>query len=394
MNNDDPVLDAAAAAAAAGGLPPAPQDLNIPGPGNGNNAGGANHQVAAVDVVTLKSHFKIPEYSGLAKGTTFTGATGPRTEMLSIQSFIQQVTTIKGAAKWDDAVTAQYVKLSFLPETPIHDFALNNKDKDFMNTWTLMAPTLLKEFATFVSVSDKVTIFKQFKQKPNELAKAYLYRITREYNRFIEDLDTMMTAQGQPWHQEDDASKQARKKIVAFVTDFHLMNFFAFGLRPTTLEDVTRSGKTELSDMLNEATKSEQAQQQSIRRTTVAEVAAQEAPSSVPDARAAEAPLIHEDLIISAIRKFAQKKQGNRNTSKDKSVSCFYCGIARHKANECRKRMKDRASGIWRQKITDTPTSKADWEKTLKTSNSTARVSTIAADHSAEQEYYDFFAKN
>ena len=99
---------------------------NMPQPGAAGGpaaaGGGAPQQpanVAAVDVLTLKSHFKIPEYSGLAKGTTFTGATGNRTEMLSVQSFIQQVTTIQGAAKWDDEVTAQYVKLSFLPETPV-----------------------------------------------------------------------------------------------------------------------------------------------------------------------------------------------------------------------------------------------------------------------------------
>ena len=354
---------------------------------------------AAVDVVTLKSHFKIPEYSGLAKGTTFTGATGNRTEMLSVQSFIQQVTTIQGAAKWDDEVTAQYVKLSFLPETPIHDFALNNKDQAFMTRWSLLAPTLLKEFATFVSVSDKVQIFRQFKQKPTELARAYLYRITREYNRFIEDLDTMMTASGQPWHNETQPQDTARRQIVTFVTNFHLMNFFAFGLRASTLEDVTRSGKVDLPGMLEEATKSEQAQQQSIRRTTVSEVSANSANPS-PSATPAEAPTITEELIISAIRKYNnQRRQPPRpttNSNNGKPVSCFYCGIARHKANECRKRTKDRAAGTWRQKISDSPMTKADWDKAVRNTNSPdAKVGTIEAnDLSNEAEFYNFFSKN
>ena len=374
---------------------------NMPQPGAAGGpaaaGGGAPQQpanVAAVDVLTLKSHFKIPEYSGLAKGTTFTGATGNRTEMLSVQSFIQQVTTIQGAAKWDDEVTAQYVKLSFLPETPVHDWAINNQDEAFMSKWSLLGPTLRKEFATFVSVSDKVEIFRSFKQRPSELSRAYLYRITREYSRFMEDLETMMTKRGADWFNLGPNEEADRKKIVNFVRDFHLSNFFAFGLRTTTLEDVTRSGETDLQEMLKVAIKSEQAHQQSARRPHIAEVTVEPQPSPAT-ASSAEAPTLTEDLIISAIRKFTQKKPSSKSNNPGQSnVSCFYCGIARHKANECRKRAKDRAQGIWRQKIKDTPMSKTDWDKAVRASNpGHATVGTISAGD-AEEEYYNFFSKN
>lgn len=389
QNQHDPNVDPNNAA---GHLPPAPPPAQ-PVP----------NQVAAVDVVTLKSHFKIPEYSGLAKGTSFVGATGTRTELLSVQSFVQQVNNIQGAAKWDDEVTAQYVKLSFLPETPIHDYAINEKDADFMSKWSLMAPRLLKEFATFVSVSDKVHIFRQFKQKPTELAQPYLYRITREYNRFLEDLEVLMTATGQPWagQQPGEAAYKSRQEIMKFVTDFHLMNFFALGLRSTTLEDVTRSGKTDLSGMLKEAMRSEQAQQQSQRRATIGELSLDDHPTPTPGtstATSAENPTISEDLIISAIRKFTQKRStrpSNNTAGGNKSVSCFYCGIARHKANECRKRIKDRSANIWRQKIHDAPMNKADWDKAVRSANDT-KVSTITAtsERDAENAFYNFFAKN
>ena len=95
-----------------------PQDLSAPGgSGSGQPLPPATVPVASVDVVTLKSHFKVPEYSGLPKGTTFKGATGVRTEMLTVQAFSNQVDTIMGAAKWDN----KYVKLAFLPDSPIQD---------------------------------------------------------------------------------------------------------------------------------------------------------------------------------------------------------------------------------------------------------------------------------
>ena len=350
-----------------------------------------NLNIAAVDVVKTNTHFKIPEYSGHAKGTVFQGTTGPRTELLSVQAFTRQVEYIKGAAKWDDKVTAQYVKLSFLPDTPVHDYTVNLGEDDQLNDWPKLKKLIEKEFATYVSVSDKVHIFRQFRQKPTELTRPYYYRITKEYNRFLDDLETRFTTHPD-YAGEDDTAKADRRKIIKLVTDFHLMNFFAFGLRPALLEDVTKSTQVlTLEKMVDVASKSEQAQRQSSSRpSTIAEISLTD-PLATSPATPAENPTISEDMIIAAIRKFNNQKKSSNAKKNTPNVSCFYCSAAGHKANVCRKRARDRQEGIWRQKISDPAMTKADWEKAVQAS----KVSSVnATPSSQEDQFYEYFAKN
>ena len=369
-----------------------PQDLSAPGgSGSGQPPPPATVPVAAVDVVTLKSHFKVPEYSGLPKGTTFQGATGVRTEMLTVQAFSNQVDTIMGAAKWDDKVTAQYVKLAFLPDSPIQDWAQNNHEASFMQSWATMRPELAKAFATYVSVSDRVQILRSFKQKSTELSYPYLQRITKEYNRFVENLESDMVNSGEDWAKDD--IKDTRQKIARFVTDFHLKHFFALGLKSTLLEEVTKAADaTTLEKMADIARKAEQAELQSAKRSTIGEV------SATP----AEDPVITDAAIIAAIRRFAGKAasgprgtrqgqgQSGQSGQSGKTYTCHYCQAKGHLANVCRKRQRDRGNNIWRQKITDTPTSKAEWERARAAAN--AHVNTVELDD--EDLFASYFAKN
>ena len=366
-----------------------PQDLSAPGgSGSGQPPPPATVPVAAVDVVTLKSHFKVPEYSGLPKGTTFQGATGVRTEMLTVQAFSNQVDTIMGAAKWDNKVTAQYVKLAFLPDSPVQDWAHNNHEAAFMKSWDTMRPELSKAFAAYVSVSDRVQILRSFKQKSTELSYPYLQRITKEYNRFVENLESDMVNSGEDWAKDD--LKDTRQKIARFVTDFHLKHFFALGLKSTLLEEVTKAADaTSLEKMADIARKAEQAELQSAKRSTIGEI------SATP----AEEPIITDAAIIAAIRRFAGKTAAGPKGARTgqgqagqtgKTYTCHYCQAKGHLANVCRKRQRDRGNHIWRQKINDPPTSKAEWERARAAAN--AHVNTVDVDD--EDLFASYFAKN
>ena len=360
----------------------------------------AGNQTIAVGAasVTLKSQFKIPDYSGRAKHTTFQGTGGVRTELFSAADFVRQATTIKGAAKWADDITAEYVKLAFLPDSPVHDWYVNNMSEPWMSSWKTMSPELIKEFAAYVSVSDKVDILKGFKQRPGEASNHYYQRIFKGYRRFLEDLETEMTAGD--YKNETAAEKALRHKIMKATTDFHLKSFYCVGLHSDLLADVTKSGSTSLEDILKTAKKSEQANTQSSKRHTIAYVSNDEA------AGPTEAPAITEDLLVAALKRFqgkyspgargkgrgsggaasAPKKQGGQT-----NVVCHYCNIKNHYANECKKRIRDRTTnGIWRQNIADPPSTKEEWFKATQRANQ--EVNTVTTEE--EELYADFFSKN
>ena len=350
--------------------------------GNGDDGNDPN-----ASTVTLKGTFKIPPYSGHLQGTTYQSTTGPKTEIFKIQDFTRQVDIIAKAAKWDDDVAASYVQLAFVPDSPVHDWYSNNHEEDFMKNWTTLRPKLITEFAAYVSVSDKVDIIRSFKQKSTEQVSHYLQRITKQYTRFLDDLEEEMTRTGSTWHGENDNQKAARRKVVDFVTDYHLKSFWALGLKPEILADVTKSGKASLADMLDVAKMTEQAQSQSVRRHTIAQVdqdATEE--ESNPPAH------LTEDMVIAALRKmnFRPRGRGTRRGSyrPAPTVTCHYCNIRGHFADECRKRRRDRQQGIWRQKIDETPTTKEEWERARKSANQ--EIGTV----SAETSFAEYFSKN
>ncbi len=345
----------------------------------------------AAAAVTLKSQFKIPEYSGRAKRSTFQGANGIRTELYSITDFIRQVQTIRKAASWKDEVTAEYVKLAFLPDSPVYDWYVNNLDETWMNSWDELAKKLEAQFATFVSVSDKVDILKSFKQRTSEESAHYYQRIVKGYNRFLEDMEREMSS-SDLFKNETPPAKLQRQLVIRETTKFHIKNFFALGLHPELLADVTKSGKTSLEDIMNVAKQSEQASLQAAKRHTIAQVEDLAHPATSPE--------ITEELLVAALKKFQGKfkprsgpgKQPGRGAAPGKStVTCHYCNNRGHYANECKKRIRDRTvNNVWRQNITDTPTSKEDWYRASQQKN--AEVNTISV---AEEELYsDYFSKN
>ena len=141
--------------------------------------------------------------------------------------------------------------------------------------------------------------------------------------------------------------------------------------------------------MADIARKAEQAELQSAKRSTIGEV------SATP----AEEPIITDAAIIAAIRRFASKTaasnpagppQGQGTGQANKTYTCHYCQVRGHLANVCRKRQRDRGNNIWRQKISDTPTSKAEWEQARAASN--VHVNTVDLDD--EDLFASYFAKN
>ena len=357
--------------------------------GGGNVAAVVDPQVAVINAgasVTLKSQYKIPEYSGRLKHSTYQGIQGMKTELFSAKDFTRQVTIISLAAGWTEEVTAQFVKLAFVPDSPVHDWHENNFDKDFMKTWSAMQPKLIKEFAAYVSVADQVEILRSFRQRQGEAANHYHLRVVKSYGRLLEGLETDMTKSGGDYATETAAAKTARHKIMTYLHDYHVRIFFCLGLKPDILADITKSGKTSLEELLDAAKMSEQASSQQARRQQVAAV---------------DTAAITEDAIIAALEKFqsrfrstsssGSKSKSSTSSSKKSNVVCHYCGIKNHYSYECKKRAKDRSNNIWRQKINDSPIPKAEFEKARARANANTEVNTVEAE---EDLFAAYFAKN
>lgn len=330
-------------------------------------AGGANAAAGAA-AANDRQHFRVPPYSGHVVGTTYTGTMGQVREVYSVKDWVKRVEIIAGANSWDQEKTARCAQLMLQPGTPAGVWYLNHGEDACMARWNLLKPELLREFATFINASDKVDILRSFSQKPSEMVHHYLNRIQVDYKRFHADLEF----DGPHFGAAETAVETAhRERVTKVILDFHMANFFCLGLRDEYLRDVTKSNARTLDAMVQTARFSEQAQLQGRGRHTISAVEVQSPNHSTPPEAGG---LSSEEIaFIRSMRAGAAsggggggnkgKGRGKGKGKGDPNVTCFFCLITGHKANECRKRIAERAEGKFRKTINDAVLSKDEFDR-------------------------------
>ena len=323
--------------------------------------------------VLASQQFRIPPYSGHPVNTQYTSEKGTVREVYTIRDWVRRVDTIKGANKWDDVKTARSAQLMLAPGTPAGTWFTNVGEEDYMASWDLLKPQLLLEFATFINASDKVDILRSFTQRPDELVPHYHNRIQVEYKKFTEDIEGEFSEA--PYNTETASVKAYRLEIIRKVLEYHLASFFLVGLKDELLRDVTKGNGKTLEQMLTIARFSEQASRQDKARHTLASVAQDRVE---PAQNGQDLGLNAEEIaFIRQMRNGGGAKKNHSNGGggyngggksrsgggTNGSIRCFFCLIPGHKANDCRRRAKERAEGKFCHTVNDAVVSEDEFNK-------------------------------
>jgi len=356
---------------------------------------------------SLKASISLPQYSGRPRGSTFQGEKGQQVELYTVRGWIRRVDTVMAATGWTDKVAAQHAQLALLPNQPAGDWYMNQYEESYMDAWSTLKVELAKEFSPFINASDKVDILRSFSQAPNEMAGPYLNRIQLQYKRLIEDIELEFA--GAPFDTETPAEKQRRQLTIKVLTDFHLASFFALGLHDSLLRDVTKANAKSLEEMLRVAKLSEQAQLQSKKRHTIAEVSTLDDISEIHDLEeeADNFDNMTDAECIAYVRRQGRGGRGGRGRGRGRGysntagriksqLSCFFCFIPGHLANECQRRARERAEGKWRDSVQDPTLTKAEFDKRPRRRSfgqaAATEVGTVDADFSEESMYDEFYS--
>lgn len=313
--------------------------------------------VPIVAPVTQVVQGKIPPYSGVSIGDQYQGTSGVCQEMFTASAWCSHVETVSKAAGWTELVTINQAILNLVPGSPAGFWHQRQViDKKDLTTWDKFRLAITQEFSVAVDTAKRWEIMKTFVQGKNEKTSAFLNRLAVGHNEVMQGMTVTPPPRGTEQATVDLVTSRVKE-----VMDYHLGMFFLMGLREPMLSDVTKSGETSISKMLEVARRTENALAQA-KKANVGAV------SNPPDIQA---------LIDKAVAQALKNKQpqagevaavggnsGKKNKARDvKDVKCFYCLTNGHYATNCAQRKTDREAGKWRPTVKDSPMTKEQYDQ-------------------------------